>query len=273
MFNHQFHLLSQEGSLTQTALLTGLDFLSKADHDNKGGFYTAFFQLSIGLERLMKIAVILDYKVHNELKNPTNADLRCIGHGLINAYEKCKQLASDRGMNMSGWFDAGRIEHDILQFLSEFSTGARYYNLNQLAGTKKHDDPLAQWSVLHKRVADTYISFARQEKINMKAVAHCDKFGLYGWERGIDGQWRATVDITFLHALFKNANRYCVWTMIRIMRPFYFLLSALCKENHTLEERKGMQEIIVPYMYEFFPFFLCDRSTSTSRKNWITVLK
>ena len=63
MFSEKFKLLQQEGYLTQSSLCQGLTFLRKANLGEKerGLFYSAFFQLSIGIERFMKIVVILDY--------------------------------------------------------------------------------------------------------------------------------------------------------------------------------------------------------------------
>ena len=66
--NPTFSLLQQEGYLTRSCLYTGFSALSNANiNNNKGDFYVAFFQLSIGLERLMKLALILDYMATNEL--------------------------------------------------------------------------------------------------------------------------------------------------------------------------------------------------------------
>jgi hypothetical protein len=264
-------MLAQEGSLTQSALLSGLEFLCKANYDKKGSFYSAFFQLSIGLERLMKIVIILDYKANNALKSPTNKQLRTFGHDILGAYEKCKTFAADRGKTADAWFDAGSVEYDMLTFLSEFADGARYYNLDQLAGVQRHDDPLAKWYAVHRRVADQSISVTKQEAINAKAIAHCDKFGQFGWEQGLDGQVQTTVDIVFMHELFRLSRPYCVWTVIRILHPFYELLTDLCDEVHSVEVNKEISDITVPYMFEFFLFFLSDKQTSTKRSRWITV--
>lgn len=269
IFGNEFHMLAQEGRLAQSTLLSGMEFLRNADYDNTGSYYAAFFQLSIGLERLMKIAFILNHKAKHDLKNPSGKDVRALGHDLVAAYEVCKNLAADRAMNMARWFEAGTPEHDMLSHLSEFAKGARYYNLDTFAERQPFSDPIVKWYAAHKRIADTYISYAKQEKINNLAIAHCDKHGLHGWERSITGEYRLTVDCTFIHELFRQANPYCVWTVINILKPFHSLLSRLSDEVHEVEAPKGIDEYTVPDMQEFFPMCLCDRQTAIRRKRWI----
>jgi len=217
----------------------------------------------------MKMSIILAHQAANELRSPNNRQLRDIGHSLVDAYEKCKIIARDYDADATCWFESNTHEYRLLEFLSKFADGARYYNLDQLAENNVHDDPLANWYSVHKEIADHYISISRQELINSLAIQHCDKFHLYGWEQGLDGQFRTTVDATFLHELFRRSTRYCVWAVIRILKPFYSLLVRLCDAVHALET--GSDGPMVPYMVEFFPFFLCDRRTSTRRSSWITL--
>lgn len=271
IFGPQFSLLSQEASLTKAALLAGLTSLSKANYDQKGDFYSTFFQISIGLERLMKIVVIVDYKLHNQLRNPADKQLRAIGHGIGPAYEKCKELARARGLEMSHWFESGSLERDVIDFFSSFADGSRYYNLDALAGAAKHVDPVVQWSRLHRRIAEAYLSYRARQRINDKAIAFADKNRLFGYEQAIDGQWIPQVDGLYLHEVFRRANPYCVWTLIRILKPFYFLIDKLTDEVHGLEINRGIGSPTVPYLIEFFPFFLCDIRTATRRKNWTSV--
>jgi hypothetical protein len=52
MLSESFVLFQQEGFLARSSLLAGLNALRKANIDdtNKGLFYSAFFELSIGFE-------------------------------------------------------------------------------------------------------------------------------------------------------------------------------------------------------------------------------
>src|SRR5688572_29684559 len=86
-FSTTFLLLQQEGYLIRSTLLSGLHHLRSARLDTKGHFYTAFFQLSTGLERLMKATFIIDFMRENQLATPTNRQLRDFGHVLTTIFD------------------------------------------------------------------------------------------------------------------------------------------------------------------------------------------
>lgn len=264
-------MLSQEGNLAQSSLLSGIEALQKLNYDKTGTFYTAFFQLSIGLERLMKIAVIIDHKSKNDLQNPPGKQIRSLGHDLVAAYGVCKQLALDRGKDMSQWYEPDTAEYDVLVHLSQFAKGARYYNLDSFTERQDFKDPVVQWASVHRRIADQYINGLRQNKINDLAIAHCDKLRMFGFERSITGEYRTQVDCVFMHELFRQANKYCVWTIFQLLRPFYFLLEDLCDDIRKVEDTKGIDTYTVPDMQEFFSFMLYDLTTATRRQKWIGI--
>lgn len=88
MLGRQFGLLLQEGHLTRSSLMSGFGFLNRADYqEKKGDYYSAFFQLSIGVERIIKIAYILNFKLENNMRLPTDKELRRLGHKLKEGYD------------------------------------------------------------------------------------------------------------------------------------------------------------------------------------------
>lgn len=58
-FDKKFILLAQEAHLTKNTILSGFDLLLKANffQDKDGYFYSSFFHISIGMERLLKLAL------------------------------------------------------------------------------------------------------------------------------------------------------------------------------------------------------------------------
>ncbi len=270
MFNRDFRMLDQEARLTQSALLSGLEFLSKINYDKKETVYPALFQLSIGFERLMKMIVVIDHKVENGLKNPTDKQLKDYGHNILKTYDVCREIAA-KDSGVASWASPGSAGSDLLECLSEFAKGSRYYNLDQLAGTGAAADPLVKWYDVHMRIANDEITHSKQSAINDRAIAHCDRHRLYGWEQDWKGNFRPTVDMVFLNELFRQSRRYCVWAVVQILYPFHDLLRLLSSKAHEIEEQQGITDITVPYMYEYFPFFLCEKRTSIRRTRWIGV--
>jgi len=71
-FSRTFSLLQQEGHLARASLLTGIDFLLRANLDERkiGNFYSSFFQLAIGIERILKLVIITNHMLENKYKPP-----------------------------------------------------------------------------------------------------------------------------------------------------------------------------------------------------------
>lgn len=88
-FSRTFALLQQEGHLARTSLLSEIDLLLKANLDerNIGRFYSAFFQLTVGIERILKLVIITNHMLENNYKPPTDEELRKkYGHNLKATY-------------------------------------------------------------------------------------------------------------------------------------------------------------------------------------------
>src|SRR5205823_6159614 len=91
-FSPTFLLRQQEGYLIQACLTSGMTHLRNARVDTKGSFYAAFFQLSIGLERLMKTTLIIDHMSKHDFAAPTIKELRAFGHNLASLFEELRDL-------------------------------------------------------------------------------------------------------------------------------------------------------------------------------------
>ncbi len=78
MFSKTFKLLQQEAFLARSSLLAGLDELLRANviETDKGRFYGAFFLLSIGLERLMKLLIVCHHMANNHSSYATQQKRR-----------------------------------------------------------------------------------------------------------------------------------------------------------------------------------------------------
>lgn len=89
MLNESFSLFQQEGFLARSSLLSGFNALLKANIDdtNKGSFYSAFFEISIGFERLMKLVLVIDNMAKNDLQPMTDNELKeKYGHKIDSLY-------------------------------------------------------------------------------------------------------------------------------------------------------------------------------------------
>ncbi|MCO5786758.1 hypothetical protein DHB74_10375 [Pseudomonas sp. G11-1] len=267
MFTRNFRLLTQEGHLTMSSLLGGLNSIRNANIDDsrRGLFYSGLFELATGSERLMKIVLILDHQLKNGLKNPTNKELRDFGHNIKDLFEKCSELSQEYGLRTE--LKLNDKQNKILATLAEFAVGSRYYNLDVLTDYTKNEDPISLWL----SVIDDHIWSLRNDvraKLQRDAIQFVDRSGMAGsWQQNVDGEWVTMLDFYYLMFAIEKANPHIVWSIIEILRPFHGLLWHQCDELHELYVSHG-KENEIPCMFEFFPFFLVPKTSALKKKQW-----
>lgn len=151
---HQFkdkvsvwYLLNNEAATASGLICNGLTLLRKMDFTKNSIQDQAFFLLSIGMERLMKLILIYDYRTINNNSIPDDSYLRKgFGHDLTKLFDKCKSIAAFHNIDTPLIDDP--IYQVILNILTDFSNQSRYYNLNYLSGNFIGKDCIKHWEVL-----------------------------------------------------------------------------------------------------------------------------
>lgn len=90
--------LEQEGCLFSACLATGLTELRTAHVHNKEAFYSALFNLSVGAERLLKVIVIMEHMLNNNLAIPSKHQLKGYGHNIVELYDRVSSIAKSHGV-------------------------------------------------------------------------------------------------------------------------------------------------------------------------------
>ena len=142
-------LLNREAALSAQLLGSGLTSIRKYDFSSKGIFYSGIFSISIGLERILKIILILDYQINN-CNFPENDFLKKKGHKIFRLINDCKlindSLPVESELNKSNHIFEDELIKTIVQYLTDFSMSSRYYNLDVITGnTRRTNEPLADW--------------------------------------------------------------------------------------------------------------------------------
>lgn len=267
MFSRNYRLLTQEGHLTMSSLLGGLNSLRNAniDENHRGLFYSGLFELATGFERLMKMVLILDYQLKNHLKNPTNKELKAFGHDIRELFDKCSVLPLEYGLRQE--LNLNDKQKKIVSTLTEFAKGSRYYNLDVLTNHNKNDDPISLWlSVIEDHIWSLRSDVQTKLQNNaIQVIEHSDMSS--SWQQNVDGEWITVLEFYYLMFATEKANPHVVWSVIEILRPFHGLLRHQCYKLQELYALQG-QENEIPYMYEFFPFFLISKSSALRKKQW-----
>jgi hypothetical protein len=270
-FPESFLVLHQEGYLIRTSLAQGFTLLRSANLGEKGHYYGAFFGLSIGLERLLKVIVILDYMARNNLVPPNRSTLRKYGHDLVALFSSARAIPTTRSPHPLDTVAPGSIEEDIVTHLSNFGEACgRYANLDALVSGISQADPLVAWKSIVERILDQDVADRAKEQARRDALA------LAG---ALSGSARVTV-----HDLDKAALSLQQWfevprmlelaarrAVVRVFRILYPLKELLEDANDrvTVEtQRQNLKEPVVPFMHEFLDFVVKDERLNLRKKRW-----
>lgn len=265
-FPPSFLLLQQEGYLISSCLSTGLTELRKAHVHNKGAFYTALFNLSVGLERLLKAIVVIDHMLNNALSVPSKKQLQAYGHNLVELYDTCEAIGAKRQSIVPSRNQLDTIDQELLQLLSDFARTTRYHNLDSLSASQSGADPLADWGRLPLAILNKDVPENQKNKILAQAnvVATAIDDSTVTIMHGLDQQPLTTLDALSLPGLHDQAARFAVLRLIKILSPVRDLLATVCHEAYGL----GVSVPPFPQMHEFLHWLWDDRQHVLRKNKW-----
>lgn len=270
-FPDSFLLLQQEGYLIRTSVAQGLTLLRSANLGEKGHYYGGFFGLSIGLERLLKVIIILDHMALNDLTPPARPTLKTYGHDLVELFSSARAIQADKSPHPLAVVAPGSIESDILTHLSDFGEACgRYANLDGLALGRPQADPLAAWKTIIERILDEDVPERKKERARRGAFALAtvlsDSARVHAHD--LDKQPLSLQQWFELPQLHELAASWAVVHVFRMLCPLKELLE-IVNLRLTLEtHRRGLQEPVAPFMHEFLDFVLPDEGVNLRKKRW-----
>jgi len=265
-FPKSFLLLQQEGHLIHTCLATGLTQLRNAHVHNKGEFYSALFNLSIGTERLLKAIVIMHHMLKNGLAVPTKRQLKEYGHDLTTLYTTCVEISDGEESVVSAISRIDSITQEILKLLSEFAQTTRYHNLDALSAAAPGKDPLVHINeilgmVLASDVPPSTIKRLTESRAGV-ASAISDISTILA--QGLDGSDLTLEEAFVLPALHERAVRFVVLRIVQLLAPLKELIGDLSRKAYGL----GVPQPPFPQMHEFVEFLWEDRGYVLGKKRW-----
>lgn len=152
----------READLTRMCFATGLNALAKANHAEKGYYTQAFFNISVGLERLLKLIFLIDFALANEGSFPTENILRNrFRHDIERLFKEAVEIRGrlqEEGETFNWGLQDAKLARRIIKVLSEFARSTRYYNLDYLVGARGIGrDPIEAWATdVGQYLATTY---------------------------------------------------------------------------------------------------------------------
>ncbi|MCG7387300.1 hypothetical protein [Pantoea sp. ACRSB] len=271
MFSESFQQFLIEASLASSSIRGGLTALNRCTITDKGTFYSAFFPLSVGLERFFKIIYILQYMVNNNLNKPEFKEIRALGHDIRSLHKAAADIGKNHTENTS-LFDLNDLQSDIINMLSDFGDQSRYYVLNTITKAKKKtNDPLQMWNDIIDSGFWLHFSESKRKKVVDNAISIVDRSGEFTYSQyfSLDGFIMSEIDFIVLDWKIKNVSPCIVAEIIALLQPYYTLLCKLRESIFIIDQSKGSREQPVPYFEELFPYLLESPTRAKKRKNWL----
>lgn len=253
-FNENEKMLLLEANLALATLADGLDTLKNANMYQKGLYYQAFFSLSIGIERILKLIIIEKYRIENEGRMPDNKLIKDKGHHLYKMIEEITpELLKDK------------INNKVINFLDIFAQKTRYYNLDILTGKQyKFIHPIQEWNKIEEEIIEEYnvkIKQISNKEILTTLMNQCyDVMYLDNSLQTIN----SSMDIIQELEKRKTMQEYDVLVLYKIIKKLIGILSQLEKENN-----------LYPYLWELFDFFRGNHTDKEIREKemWMDIIK
>jgi hypothetical protein len=265
--------LSRESKLVRHLLGSGVTALGRANYaDQAGEYYTAFFGLSVGVERLAKLILVADYALSNGGRLPTQAEVRKYGHDIERLLTSISTISGKHSINLQYSKPTTVISAKIVECLGAFADASRgrYANFAALGdpNIEAQFEPIRKWwaEVAELILREHYYGKYAQRRVENNArivdemigrfstVLHFDEAG------GVMSEIASASTRTGQTKFVQKYGRYHALTIIRWMSNIF---CELC--------RKAYYEFkIVQFFghHELFWTYTVDDTFLKSRKIW-----
>jgi len=261
----QDFLLSRECALSASSIGQGLTLIRKYDYVKHSYGTQAFFLLSIGIERLLKIILIYDHRRTNNNKFPDNGVLKKAGHEIKSMYETAISIADEIGQSdIYASLTTDPVYDLIIDFFTDFAYSSRYYNLDTLTGhTNKTYEPLRYWNTNINKII-----IERHYRQNQKKVEEIRKLTEIAGERFLvsfvneEGKEISNIKDFYMEGLTVDVKqKYSMFYIYCIIRFLSKLLNCLDVNFY-------------PSVSEYFTIFrIPDDAYVKSKKRWDPYLR
>lgn len=270
MFQEPFFMLSQEGYIVRASLCTGLTELRNANIGNKGRFYSGFFQLAIGIERLAKLALILNYMVDNNLNPPGANYVRRFNHEIDDLFTELSNLAVQRKSVTINEFQISILQKVILEFISTFAKRTRYANLDGLGNGRVINEPVSMWNNILFKELQANVRSKTIEKAIIEGQIMAGIMDGYIIVRSFDLQNKPmdVEDWLTIPKLVSIASKYVILDISKILRPMINLTDEIAWQAREINLKQERQNCKIPELREFFWFLPKESEYILRKKRW-----
>lgn len=270
-----WNALAAESTLASGQVRSGAIGLSALDPINPGSFYSAFFPLSIGYERMAKIAVQVDARLETGAFM-SEQEMRKIGNQISHLFELVEEIANRRGYASKSYSSRPTepVHNAIVAILSEFATKGRYNHLDSLGATGHLPrNAEHQWDAeVMSSIAERHLTeHAKQKIIGSSAglgaaiadAAEGTDIGFVFRRRDVDGTLHTSpAPIAMRSLLYKTL---IPWSRLYTLQMGRWLATILIELGRDARTPTPSPEI--PYFGDFFQWLTAEDSFLKTRKD------
>lgn len=250
---------------------SGATALGRANYaDKKGEYYTAFFGLSIGLERLAKLVLVADHTLSNNGRMPSQQVVRQYRHRLEDLLDKVEEISQRRNLQLEYTRPDSEIADKMVRCLDAFADAGRgrYANFAALGDPNLGgEEPISTWwrDVAEAILQNHYYGKAVQHRVERRAevidaVMSPMSMVLFFNESGEAMQDVMSASVrTGQTEIVQKWSRYYALTIVRWVSE---VLSELAREA----DGKGFGGFFG--LWEYFWTYTVDNQFLKTRKIW-----
>ncbi|WP_129141613.1 hypothetical protein [Modicisalibacter coralii] len=268
----EWHALGREASLVRHLIGSGATAIGRANYaDKMGEYYTAFFGLSVGLERLSKLILVAHHAIENNGKMPGEKVVRKFGHKLIDLANEVESISEKMQLSLRYSRPTQEIPQKILECLDSFADArrGRYANFASLDDPNlTADEPINKWwgevaeSILEKH----YYGKAAQKRVEGRAELIDSMISPFTMviQTNESGHTMQDVESASIRAgqnvVVQKWGRYHSLSIARWLSTVLSELSRIACHTHGIDGFFGLDE--------YFYTYTVDDSFLKTRKVW-----
>ncbi|WP_156364188.1 hypothetical protein [Sphingomonas sp. Leaf198] len=265
--------LHREASLVSQLIGSGATALGRASYGSGfGEYYTAFFGLSIGIERLAKLILISNFAMNNNGALPSQAVVKKFGHNISGLIEKADEIAKSRSIVVKHIGPSEPICAAVIECLGSFADASKGRYANFQAIGNPHFDPRTEpvtkwWNDVIEPILDKHYSGRRAEAgVKDRAKFINALIGDMAFVRHTDENGRLMSDVETASertGQTKWAQRYGRFYTLAVVRWLACIFSNLVREASY---KQGIDNLFGHD--EFFSSYMVDDNFLLDRKIW-----
>lgn len=255
----EWHALGREASLVRHLIGSGATAIGRANYAYKmGEYYTAFFGLSVGLERLSKLVLVANYAIENSGKMPGEKVVRKFGHKLIDLANEVESISGKMQLSLRYSRPTQDIPQKILECLDSFADArrGRYANFASLDNPNlTEDEPISKWwgEVAECILEKHYYGKAAQKRVESRAELIDSMISPFTMVIQTNESGHTMQDVesasirTGQNAIVQKWGRYYSLAIARWLSTVLSELSHIACYTHNIDGFFGLNEYFYSY--------------------------